>query len=277
MGAQQRRVGQPAAGQQQALPQPALAALQGEQRRGKPLRVAGQAGGVEVGVVFAGPRQCELHQPADGGGEDQQQDGEPRHLHAGRQHRRQRQGKRHQAKRRHQAGEPGEDVAQRHDLQVAVADMAHLMGEDAGQLAQVEAAQQPVGDGNGRVLRAAHGKSVHHAARHVVQPGHGGQIGAHGELAHDAVQLGKVVGAQGSCPVEPEHQSGRDLAGRPQPDAGENRSPDDAGGAEQDPGDERHQAARAEDQQPGMQHIAEPVAPPFGFVEKGEAKGTMSP
>ena len=137
VGAQHRRVGNAPAGRTMLSQQPALHALQPDQRRGKPVRIAGQHGGAEVGVEFAGPRQRHLQQAADGRRGKQHGDGEPRHAAFGAAHiAAEVEDQRNDADRRHQRGEARNHVGQRHDLDVLVGDVADLMREHAGQFAR---------------------------------------------------------------------------------------------------------------------------------------------
>ena len=50
-----------------------------------------------------------------------------------------------------------QDADQRREADVVVADVRHLVGDDALELVAVEAVEQPAGDGDGGVLRVAPG------------------------------------------------------------------------------------------------------------------------
>ena len=70
--------------------------------------------------------------------------------------------------------------------------MAHLVGEHAGELTQVERAQQAVGDADHRVVALTDGEGVHHRTRHIVESGLLLQAGTPGEMVDNPKDFGQL-------------------------------------------------------------------------------------
>ena len=169
MRAQERRLGQAVARHQDLLPHAALEALELGERRGEPGRIAGQPCRIEVRLVFPRPRQRQLQERGQLRREDQQRDHEPGKARGAAYPQRDREEQEEQPGHGHEAGQPADQIGQPHEPQVVVADVAELVRQHAGQLAQGQGAQHAVGERDHRIVALADRERVQHPARDVVE------------------------------------------------------------------------------------------------------------
>ncbi len=270
MAAQQGRLRLPAARQQDLLPEAPLLPVQLAQCRDQPARIAGQAGRIEIGVELAGARQGQLEQGGELRCEQQEQQQPERHLAIGSQPVGQAQDGQHHADQRHGPGQPCGQIGQAHQPEIVVADMAELVGQDGGELAQLELAQQAVGEADDRGIAVADGKGIEHGARHVVELRPARQAGPTAEGIQDPEQLRQLLGLERRGAVHAQHHGRRDARAEQQQRAQRHAQEHEAARAEQDPAADQHEQADAGQQQGGLEQVAQLVAPLGGSVERSD-------
>ena len=226
------------------------------ERGGEAGGIAGELRAFEIGVVLARARQRQLQQAADGGAEIEQNKREQRDVGVAQQHGRQVENRQDDGEIRQRLHQARHHVGEAHDGEVVVADVADLVRQHPGQLAQGQPSQQPFGDRNDGAIGRAGGEGVERHARDHVELGLVGEAGAAGELLQNVEHLVAVTGIERARAEHAHDDLWRQTRREGIDEADRHQGQRHAHGAPQQPHRESGDEAETADQQGRLQLVA---------------------